>query len=1204
MMRLEEILKEKVLILDGALGTMIQKNKYREEDFRGREFRHHSVSLYGFNDILNITKPSSIKKIHTEYLKAGANIITTNTFNSNKISMKDYGLDDIDGLARRLNKEGALLANDAIKEFGDKNKIDCLFVGGSIGPTNRSASMSPDITNPFLRNITYDQLYESYKEQALGLLEGGIDLFILETFFDTLNLKTGLLAANDAMQEKGKNIPIMVSATVSDKSGRILSGQTLQAFVTSISHFDNVIIIGINCGFGPERMHKYIKEINAINTHYTSCHPNAGLPDEEGCYDVSPEEFGESIKKLIKETNVNIVGGCCGTTPEYIKVLSEVVSSVKPLFPKHEKDTLDLSGLDVLEVKDQFVVVGERCNVAGSAKFLRLIKEGSFEAATEIAKQQVSKGASIIDINMDDAMLDAREEMVKFIRYILAEPEVAKVPFMIDSSKWDVIESSLKQIQGKGIVNSLSLKEGEDIFIQRAKRVRELGFALVVMAFDEKGQAETFERKIEICQRAYKILQEKCGYLPEDIIFDVNVMTIATGMKEHSRYAIDFIKSVDWIKKNLIGARTSGGISNLSFAFRGKNKIREYMHAVFLHHALLSGLDMAIINPSQKIKYEDVPENIRIVIEDIILDRDDSSVEKLIEIANQDVDKKDTMGKSPEEKIDLPIKELLINDLINGELLGLEDHIASALEEIKDPVMIIEGPLLEGMKRVGELFGEGKMFLPQVVKTARSMKRAVDILTPKMEEFNRKLSKNKSGKILVATVKGDVHDIGKNIVSTILACNNYEIIDLGIMVPPEKIVSAAIKEKPDIICLSGLITPSLGEMCETVKQLSKAGLDIPVMVGGAATSPLHTALKISPCYNGTVLHMGDASQNPIAANKIMNPEQREIYLKEISENYKLMQNEFTKSAIILPFEEVLKIVKEQNRNNYQDHIPKIGIGELLKLDIQLEDILPLINWKMYFLAWKLQGSYLDNFPYDKDKDEYENWKAALSTVDKKKAEEAYELYNHTLEVITELKISKKFDGKGMVRIYMGQGNEKNIYIAGREFPMLRQQRSGTDFLSCSDFLDSENCYIGLFVVTAGNYLSELSKKYLAENDSYTSLIIQSLSDRLAEASAEWLQGYISRNYWKVNIRPAWGYPMMADQTLILKTHELLPYEEIGVSLTENGAMYPSSSISGLYFSNPKSKYFMIGEIGEDQIKDYAKRRGLTVNQVKSLLRQV
>lgn len=1202
-MVISDILKEKILVLDGALGTMIQKFGFNEKDYRGREFISHPVPLYGFNDILNITKPHSIKQIHTEYLSAGANIITTNTFNSNPISMKDYGLDKISGIVKRLNREGALLAKSAIKEFELKMGKGLHFVGGSIGPTNRSATMSPDISDPLQRNTDYDELYSSYEEQVEGLIEGGVDILIFETFFDILNLKAGITAANAVMERMNKHVPIMVSATVSDNAGRILSGQTLEAFVTSVNHLDNILSIGLNCGFGPDRMENYIEEIREVNLHFTSCHPNAGLPDASGCYDIEPKEFGTYMNKMLHKGLINIVGGCCGTTPEYIKILSEIVKDVTAAPPKKKDGNLYLSGLEMLTVDKDFLVVGERCNVAGSAKFLRLIKDGAFEEAAEIAKHQVIKGAKVIDINMDDALLDAEKEMVLFLRYILAEPEVAKVPFMIDSSRWDVIENGLKEIQGKGIVNSLSLKEGEDIFIRRAKKVKELGFSLIVMAFDENGQADTFERKIEVSKRAYDLLVNKCGYYPEDIIFDVNVMTIGTGMKEHSRYAIDFIQAVEWIKQNLPGAKTSGGISNLSFAFRGKNKIREFMHVVFLHYARKAGLDMAIINPSQKIAYNDIPKDVRDIIEDIIFDRDDKAVDFLIEYSErEEKGKTNTKKVNKEPETSQSISEILREDLKRGELLGLEAHIIRALEELKDPVKIIEGPLLEGMKKVGDLFGEGKMFLPQVVKTARSMKRAVEILTPYIEKNRQNGSANKAGKILIATVKGDVHDIGKNIVSTVLACNNYEIIDMGIMVPPEKIVEEAVLHQPDFICLSGLITPSLSEMVETVKQLSEAGIKTPVMVGGAATSVLHTALKIAPVYSGCVLHMGDASQNPIAASKLQNPSTREDYIKEIKENYKkLIESKNTKSEL-LSYNEVLRKVERANRNVHNTPIPEMKIGNPILYDIPLRDIREIINWKMFFLAWKIQGKYIETFPYASSESKRKEWLKDLNSEEIEKGKEALQLFETASSIMDHLEESNLYDGKGTIRFEKATGDVKNINLESITFPMLRQQRKGTNLLSCSDFVGSENSFIGFFAVTAGNYLNDLSKAYEREGDSYRSLIVQSLADRLAEASAEWLFDFVKKNYWNVTIRPAWGYPMLPDQTMILQTKDLLPYNDIGVTLTENGAMYPSASISGLYFSDQSAKYFMVGEIGEDQIKDYAERKGLTVDKIKDILR--
>lgn len=1202
-MGINEILKKNILILDGAFGTTIQKFGFKEEDFRGREFINHSKPLFGFNDILNLTKPSTIKEIHKAYLESGANIITTNTFNSNSISIKDYFDADTDDLIFRLNREGAILAKEAVKEFQHHNGPGIFFVAGSIGPTNRSASLSPDISNPLIRNITYDELKNSYKKQIQGLIEGGADILLFETFFDTLNLKAGVAAANQIMAEKNKTLPIMVSATISDNSGRILSGQTIEAFVTSISHLNNISIIGINCSFGPEKMYEYVERLHNINNHFTSCHPNAGLPDAEGCYDVSPQEFKDCIKIFLEKGLVNIIGGCCGTTPEYIKEISKIVKFYKPSQPKKEDNKLRLSGLDILTVTDAFIKVGERCNVAGSSKFLKLIKDGLLEEASVIAKNQIENGAQIIDINMDDALLNSEEEMIRFVRYISAEPEVSKVPFMIDSSKWNTIESALKNIQGKGIVNSLSLKEGEEIFIERAKKIKELGFALVVMAFDEKGQADTFERKIEICQRSYNILTKACDFNPEDIIFDVNVLTIGTGMKEHSRYAVDFINAVSWIKENLPGVRTSGGVSNLSFAFRGKNYIRDIMHEIFLFHAKKAGLDMAIINPAKKLTYNEIDKPIRDIIEDIILDRNDNSLEKLITIATEVNKPKTNIVQDKEVSKILSISEILKEDLIKGEIIELEKHLERALQKMSDPVDIIQGPLMDGMKRVGDLFGEGKMFLPQVIKTARSMKKAVEILTPYIEKKRENSEKNKKGKILIATVKGDVHDIGKNIVSTVLSCNNYEVIDLGIMVPGDKIVETALQEKPDIICLSGLITPSLNEMTETVKQLSDAGIDVPIMVGGAATSLLHTALKIDPAYRGIVLHMGDASQNPIASNKLLNTELREIYLAEIKKEYEKLRSNTNKNINILPYEKVLSIVSDRNFNNVIEEKPKYKIGESIVINLDLKEICGFINWKMFFLAWKIQGSFLKSFPYSNNEEIIENWLKEVEEEDRLKALESLQLYNTAIKMIEAMIRDNSLDGKGIFKFEKAKGDKKNLYIKGKKFPMLRQQKEGTDFLSCCDFIgNDDNSYIGLFAVTAGNQIYLKAKEIEKSGDNYNSLVLQTLADRIVEAGAEWLQGYIKMNYWDVKIRPAWGYPMLPDQTLILETQNLLDYDQIGIKLTENGAMFPPASISGIYFSNPKAKYFMVGEIGVDQLKDYSQRREMTEERVKEILR--
>ena len=918
-MGLVEELKKRVLLLDGGLGTMIQKYGFTESDYRGREFLSHQKPLSGLNDILNLTKPSSIKKIHEAYLDSGCDIITSNTFNSNKISLADYGLENDSDLIRRINREGVSIAKEAIEDYRKRNSgNNPLYVAGSIGPTNRSASMSPDISNPEKRNVTYDDLFEGYEVQIEGLIEGGADILLFETFYDTLNLKAGLAAAQHVMHKLDTRLPIMVSATISDKSGHILSGQTLEAFITTINDFEGVISIGLNCGFGPEDMSSYLEVISKYSNHYISCHPNAGLPDETGCYKMDPEDFKDKVAKLLETSLLNIIGGCCGTTPEHIFRIKKLVNEIEPYTPKELKEALRLAGNDVLIKKGHkdFMVVGERCNVAGSRKFLRLIKENNLEEASEIAKKEIEAGAEIIDINMDDPLLDSQAEMIKFIRYINSEPEVAKVPYMIDSSKWEVIENGLKNIQGKGIVNSLSLKEGEEEFIRKAGKVKELGFSLIVMAFDEKGQADTYKRKIEICERAYRLLTEKCGYKPDDIIFDVNIMAIATGIPEHSKYGIEFIRAVEWVKKNLPGVKTSGGVSNLSFSFRGKNKIREYIHSIFLHHAVASGLDMAIVNPGALPDYYSIPENIRNIIEDVLLTGDQKSEAMLLDLV---LDSNPEKSNEPieEKRKSLSVEERLKEDMVKGDLLHIKDDLEEALSGYDEPLKIIDGPLMDGMKTVGDLFGEGKMYLPQVVKTARAMNVAVDFLKPYIDEKKNDENSAKTGKIVIATVKGDVHDIGKNIVATVLSCNNFEVIDLGVMVPSQEIIEKIKEENPDILCLSGLITPSLTEMANVVDELEKEGINIPAMVGGAATSGLHTLLHISPKYSGVVIHMNDASQNPIAAKKLLGEESRKSYLEELEKkNREIKESLSEKNQGIVSFKEATE--KGRNRTKTSD----------------------------------------------------------------------------------------------------------------------------------------------------------------------------------------------------------------------------------------------------------------------------------------------
>ena len=899
-MTLKELIKQRILILDGAMGTEIQGFQLQERDFRGERFRQVKGMMSGNNDMLNLTRPGVVREIHRRYLEAGADLITTNTFSSQRISQADYHLEDF---AREMAFEGARIARSMADEYATEEHPR--WVCGSVGPTNKTCSMSSDVSNPAARELTYDQLFAAYHEQIEALVEGGVDVLLIETIFDTLNAKVAIDAARQVMTEKGRELPLMLSVTVSDLAGRTLSGQTLQAFLASISSYD-VFSVGLNCSFGAAQMKPFLKELAQHAPYYISAYPNAGLPNELGQYDETVASMSPQVQEFIDERLVNILGGCCGTTPEFISRYVEMARGAEIHHPVEKSKTMLLSGLEPLDVTPEvhFVNVGERCNVAGSRKFLRLIKEKQYEEAMTIARKQVEDGALVIDINMDDGLLDAKAEMVNFLNMIAAEPEIARVPVMLDSSNWEVIVAGLKCVQGKCIVNSISLKEGEDVFVRHAEDVKRYGAAVVVMCFDEEGQATSYERRIEIAERAYKILTERVGMNPLDIIFDPNVLAIATGMEEHDNYAVDFIKATGWIRRNLPGAHVSGGVSNLSFSLRGNNYIREAMHAVFLFHAIQQGMDFGIVNPATKVTYSDIPEDQLEIIEDVILNRRQGAAESLIDLANRlkaeaeaqkeattsDAGDKSASASAP-SRTTIPVEDRLSQALVKGIGDYLEDDLHEALQKYPHAVNIIEGPLMAGMNTVGQLFGEGKMFLPQVVKTARTMKQAVAILQPFIEAEKTEGSA-KAGKILLATVKGDVHDIGKNIVSVVMACNNYEVIDMGVMVPAEQIVRKAIEEKADMIGLSGLITPSLEEMVNVANELKRAGLHIPIMIGGATTSQLHVALKIAPVYGGPVVWMKDASQNALVAAKLMNKQEEKKLSRELDEQYEHLRREY------------------------------------------------------------------------------------------------------------------------------------------------------------------------------------------------------------------------------------------------------------------------------------------------------------------------
>lgn len=905
---IQQLVKERILVLDGAMGTMIQQYGLSESDFRGERFKDIPGMMKGNNDLLCLTRPNVIEEIHRKYLEAGADIIETNTFNATAVSMADY---HTEAFCREINREAARMARRMADEFTARTPHKPRFVAGSVGPTNKTCSMSPDVNNPAFRALTFDTLREAYREQMEALLEGGVDAILIETIFDTLNAKAAISAAELSMRETGREVPLMLSVTISDTGGRTLSGQTLDAFLASVQHAD-IFSVGLNCSFGARQLKPFLEQLSRRAPYYISAYPNAGLPNSLGEYDQTPEEMAGEIKEYIDEGLVNIVGGCCGTTEKFIAAYQGLVRDARPRIPAGKPRHLWLSGLELLEVTPDinFVNIGERCNVAGSRKFLRLINEKKYDEALSIARKQVEDGAQILDINMDDGLLDAADEMTNFLNLIASEPEIARVPVMIDSSKWEVIRAGLKCVQGKCVVNSISLKEGEDTFLAHALEIKRMGAAAVVMAFDEKGQADTFGRKIEVCKRAYRLLVDRTGFNPEDIIFDPNVLAVATGIEEHNNYAVDFIKAAGWIRENLPGAHVSGGVSNLSFSFRGNNYIREAIHAVFLYHAIRAGMDMGIVNPGTSVLYTDIPADVLERIEDVVLNRRPDASDRLIETAERlkktadDSDKKS--GEPQERREGTAVEERLQHALVKGLDDYLESDLHEALGNYGDAVGIIEGPLMDGMNRVGELFGAGKMFLPQVVKTARTMKKAVAILQPYIEAGKRNGS-GKAGKVLLATVKGDVHDIGKNIVSVVLACNNYEVIDLGVMVPAKTIVDTAIREKVDIVGLSGLITPSLEEMVHVVTEMQRAGLHIPVMIGGATTSKLHTALKIAPAYDAPVIYMKDASQNAPVMARLMNPDTRKCFVDELETDYETLRKSHMGRPIkTVPLEEAQK----------------------------------------------------------------------------------------------------------------------------------------------------------------------------------------------------------------------------------------------------------------------------------------------------------
>jgi len=1218
--QLEKRLKEKILVLDGAMGTMIQRGGLSEEDFRGEKFKDHPVDLKGNNDLLSITQPEIIKEIHREYFAAGADIVETNTFNGTAISQADFKTEEF---VYEMNFAAAKIAKETADEF---NKIDASkprFVAGALGPTSRTLTLSPDVNDPGYRAVTFDQMMEAYYKSAKGLANGGADILLIETIFDTLNAKAAIYAVDKVNAELKNKIPVMISGTIVDQSGRTLSGQTTQAFWISIFHAKNLLSVGLNCSLGAKQIRPFVEELSTLSNKFLSVHPNAGLPNEMGEYDETPNVTSSILKDFAESGFVNIVGGCCGTTPDHIKDIAEAVKEFKPRKVPAENKLLKLSGLEPLVVKPEmnFINIGERTNVAGSKKFARLIKEENYEEALSVARNQVEGGAQILDVNMDEGMIESEEAMTKFLNLLAAEPDIAKLPIMIDSSKWSVIEAGLKCLQGKGIVNSISLKEGEAEFINHAKEILRYGAAVIVMAFDERGQADTFERKIEVCERAYKILTEAVDFPPQDIIFDPNILTVATGIKDHNNYGVDFIEAVRWIKQNLPYASVSGGISNLSFSFRGNNPVREAIHSAFLYHAIKAGLDMGIVNAGQLEVYEEITKELLVRVEDVILNRRPDATERMIDFAET------VIGKEKDETKKDEWRNASIEDRLKHALVkGIVDYIDSDVEEARikypKPIEIIEGPLMDGMNHVGDLFGSGKMFLPQVVKSARVMKKAVAILIPYLEE--EKTSSNASrdnGKVLMATVKGDVHDIGKNIVGVVLGCNNYNVIDLGVMVSADKIIEEAVKNDADVVGLSGLITPSLDEMVHIAKEMERQGINKPLLIGGATTSRVHTAVKIAPNYNGPTIHVLDASRSVPVVSKLLteNLDEKNKFISSFKKEYDDLRENHLKKKSTKNFITLTEARENGLKTNWENVIitkPRNEGVSLLK-DFQLEELRKYIDWTPFFTTWELKGKYPAIFK------------------DIKFGKEAKKLFDDANKLLDEVISSKLLTANGVVGIFAANTvcyDDIEIYSDEKRdgvlsvLHTLRQQMKKTDGqpnFALADFIapkeDNIPDHIGAFAVTTGIGLEELVTKYEKDHDDYKAILVKSLADRLAEAFAEHLHEKVRREYWGyagnesfsneelvkekyIGIRPAPGYPSQPDHTEKQIVFNLLGVEgNTGITLTENFAMYPAASVCGLYFANPAAKYFNVGKINKEQVIDYHRRKGMSIDEIEKWL---
>jgi 5-methyltetrahydrofolate--homocysteine methyltransferase len=1211
---LEDLLRERLVVLDGAMGTMLQSYRLSEDDFRGALLRDHPSALRGNSDLLSLTQPGVVEEIHWQYLRAGADVIQTNTFTANRVSQADYGLEE---RVQEMNRAAVAVARRAATAFQARDDGRPVFVAGAVGPTTRTASISPDVSNPAYRAVTFDQLAAAYREQAEALVEGGVDLLILETGFDTLNLKAGIYAVLGYFAESGQRLPLLLSSTITDASGRTLSGQTVEAFYNSVRHA-RPIALGLNCALGAQEMRPFVQELAQKSEFALSCYPNAGLPNAMGEYDQTPEEFAAIMHEFAANGWLNVAGGCCGTTPAHIQQMAERLRGLPPRRLPDAPRVARYAGLEPLNATPEkgFLIVGERTNVTGSPKFKKLVLAGDYEGALTVALQQVRAGADVLDVNFDEALLDGEQAMIHFLNLVATEPEIARIPIMVDSSRWSVLLAGLKCVQGKGIANSISLKEGEAKFLDQARELQRLGAAAVVMAFDEEGQAATRDRKVAVCERAYRLLTEQVDFDPHDIIFDPNILTVGTGIEEHNSYAVDFIEAIGEIKRRCPGARVSGGVSNISFSFRGNNAVREAMHSAFLYHAIQAGLDMAIVNAGMLSVYEDIPRDLRDHVEDVLLNRRPDATERLLAFAEGYQSEEKTKTRDLEWRRGT-VRERLTHALVQGLTEYIVADVEEARQEAAEPLDVIEGPLMDGMRVVGDLFGAGKMFLPQVVKSARVMKQAVAYLEPYMEaRKQQRRDTTPRAKIVMATVKGDVHDIGKNIVGVVLGCNNYEVVDLGVMVPSERILATARAEKADAIGLSGLITPSLDEMVHVASEMRREGFDVPLLIGGATTSAAHTAVKIAPQYANPVVHVIDASRVVGVVSQLLSPQSRDPFAAQVAAEQEQRRQDFARHA-----EHPLLALRQARANRLavdwttaQIERPSF-LGTRVLVTVPLETLAEYIDWTPFFHVWELRGRFPDILQ------------------DAKYGVEARKLYHDAQALLADVIHYRRLEARAVCGFFPANSAGDDVLVYADEarttvravFHTLRQQnrkKNDAANLALADFVAPEESgrldYIGGFAVTAGHGVEELVRHFQAQGDDYNAILVEALADRLAEAGAEYLHAE-ARRLWGYGrdeqlskedllheryrgIRPAPGYPAQPDHTEKRTVFELLRAEEsTGIRLTESYAMWPASSVSGLYFAHPQARYFAVGSLGRDQIEDYARRKGQSVPETERWL---